>query len=256
MTSPKRLVDEGTSLDRTLLRAAREDRPAPDFERRVIAAALAPTTVAPPLHSPSRLARLARLARPGLIVVAIGAGAAMVGRRGADRPPATAPSVAVAQSTPVPAPPAAAAATSIPVEDEPIAVTTPQRAPLPGVAAPVVASAPRGSGAPSTPPPVVDTAAKRALPSLGREVELLDTVKQRLKAGSPAEAERALDAYDDEFPQGTLKPESSVLRIRLLLASGQRARAIALTDEVLRRDPNSVHAKRMRALLAADGAEP
>ena len=250
MTSPKRLVDEGTSLDRTLLRAAREDRPAPDFERRVIAAALAPTTVAPPLHSPSRLAR------PGLIVVAIGAGAAMVGRRGADRPPATTPSVAVAQSTPVPAPPAAAAATSIPVEDEPIAVTTPQRAPLPGVAAPVVASAPRGSGAPSTPPPVVDTAAKRALPSLGREVELLDAVKQRLKAGSPAEAERALDAYDDEFPQGTLKPESSVLRIRLLLASGQRARAIALTDEVLRRDPNSVHAKRMRALLAADGAEP
>ncbi|MBX3220324.1 MAG: hypothetical protein KF795_07365, partial [Labilithrix sp.] len=76
MTSPKRLIDEGTALDRALLRAAREDRPAPDFERRVIAAAVGVALPAPAANL-ARPSLVARLARPRFVAMAaVGIGAA------------------------------------------------------------------------------------------------------------------------------------------------------------------------------------
>jgi hypothetical protein len=86
--------------------------------------------------------------------------------------------------------------------------------------------------------------------SLEREIELLDGVKAKLGAGSAAEAARALDAYDAEFPRGALRPEGTVLRVRVLLLQGDRAAANKLADELLAAQPGSVHGKRMRALLA------
>ncbi|MBX3264735.1 MAG: hypothetical protein KF782_33995, partial [Labilithrix sp.] len=91
--------------------------------------------------------------------------------------------------------------------------------------------------------------------SLQREVELLDAVKRGLRAGLSDEAERALDAYDAEFGQGAMKQEAGFLRIRLLLAKGDRAGAVALGEELLRRHPDNVHAKRIRAALAAEGGD-
>ncbi|MBX3209639.1 MAG: hypothetical protein KF764_31690 [Labilithrix sp.] len=52
-----------------------------------------------------------------------------------------------------------------------------------------------------------------------------------------------------------MKPEAGFLRIRLLLAKGDAAGAAALADELSARHPDSVHAKRIRAALAADGGD-
>src|SRR5690606_12304952 len=113
---------------------------------------------------------------------------------------------------------------------------------LPDAPARAAASAPARAAA-SPAPSGVPTA------SIAREVELLDGVKAKLGAGAADDASRALDAYDAEFPQGTLRPEATVLRIRTLLARGERARAEKLADDFLAKHPSGVHAKRIRALL-------
>jgi outer membrane protein assembly factor BamD (BamD/ComL family) len=59
----------------------------------------------------------------------------------------------------------------------------------------------------------------------------------------------ALDSYDRTFPSGTLAPEAAVLRVQALLARGDRAAAIALTDAFLRAHPASPYAAKMRALV-------
>lgn len=105
------------------------------------------------------------------------------------------------------------------------------------------------AAAPST------TTVKPAAPAAGassieREVELLDVVKAKLGSGATAEAAKALDGYDAEFPSGALRPEGTVLRIRTLLLQGNRAAANALAEDFLQKHPGSVHAKRIRALLA------
>ncbi|MCW5834355.1 MAG: hypothetical protein KIS78_18290 [Labilithrix sp.] len=75
-------------------------------------------------------------------------------------------------------------------------------------------------------------------------------MKAKHAAGAAADAARALDGYDAEFPRGTLRPEATVLRIRTRLALGERAEAERLADDFLARHPSSVHASRIRALLA------
>ncbi|MBX3214419.1 MAG: hypothetical protein KF850_20455 [Labilithrix sp.] len=307
MTPPKRLIDEGTALDQALLRAARADRPAPGFERRVIAAAVGAAAPAPPA-SGVRPSLAARLFRPRFMVIAaLGIGAAafssLSGTQvapggGASAPVEGAHVVAAATAPPpraedavavtpdtlpsapsVAAPSVAALAVAAPSVAAP-AVAAPSVA-APAVAAPIVVAPsvavtapvaavvppsgpvlvrgepgePSGSpraetpSAPASPPVAVSGA------SLQREVELLDAVKRGLRAGQAAEAERALDAYDVEFQQGAMKQEAGFLRIRLLLAKGDRAGAVALGEELLRRHPDNVHAKRIRAVLAADGAD-
>jgi TolA-binding protein len=268
MTAPKRLIEEGTSFDRTLLRAAREDRPSSDFERRVIAAAvLGPVALATALPRPSLLARLARPRFVAIAAIAVGAAALAIlsGDRGA---PVTAASTLAAPPMPVQVDTTEPA--SLPPKPEPagpnvaIAVTTPEALPSvppPATAMPAAMAAPRASTATAaapaaTTPPASEPAGPAAAgSSLQREVELLDAVKRSLRSGAPSDAERALDAYDKEFPRGSLAPEAGFLRVRLLLAKGDRAGAVALGDELLRRDPNSVHTKRIRAALAADGGE-
>ncbi|MBN9166056.1 MAG: hypothetical protein J0I07_34220, partial [Myxococcales bacterium] len=61
---------------------------------------------------------------------------------------------------------------------------------------------------------------------------------------------RELDAYDAEFPHGLLRPEATVLRTRTLLAQGRREEAVKLAEDFLAKHPRSVHANRIRALLA------
>ncbi len=272
MTGPKRLIEDGTAFDRALLRAGREDRPSSDYERRVIAAAVFGTASAAggALVQPSLIARLLR--PQYLAIVALGAGAAALTSSAIERgahPTATslaaasslAPELASTAATePREASPTVAVPTSEQAEEQDIApVITPDALPTAppsaapravGAALPVTPRAATAPGAGVAKAAADDVTAPATGASLQREVELLDAVKQSLRDGDPAAAERALDAYDTEFPAGTLKPEAGFLRIRSLLARGERARAVALGDEILARHPNSVHAKRIRAVLA------
>lgn len=256
MIEPKRLIEEGTAFDRALLQAGREDRPPTDYARRVIAAvALMPTATAGAAVSTSILARLLR--PRWLTMVALGAAATLLV---ATRLPAEGPREADVPARPVA--PIAPTAPEAPLEkraEPPLAhvavpVTTPDALPN----APVPSLQPRERRAPAATaqaPAANREPAPISGASLQREVELLDAVKQSLRAGATADAERALADYDAEFPSGSLKPEAGFLHVRVLLAKGDRARAVALGDELLARYPNTVHAKRIRAVLAAESAE-
>ncbi|MDF2692472.1 MAG: hypothetical protein K0S65_855 [Labilithrix sp.] len=255
MSAPKRLIEEGTAIDRALLRAGRDDRPSADYERRVLAASSAVT-----IASASALARptlFARLARPRTVIVAaIAASAAVFATRERTSSPKMAASPVMVEA---PVSPPAEPRLEEPESEPVVAVATPDSLPSapPPSRLPVLAKVAPPSP-PVAPAPKIDPVPAQPVAgsSLHREVELLDAVKRSLRTGTPADAARALDAYDAEFPNGTLKPESGFLRIRVLLAKGDRAAAVALGDELLSRHPNSVHAKRIRAALAADSTLP
>lgn len=248
MSEPKRLIEDGTEFDRTLLRAHRTELASPGYEQRVIAAALGATSpIDSDVAKDEKPSFVARFARPRyMAAIALGIGAAALAATAAQR---TAPPVPIASASAPPPVSAELAATAEPQE----VVTTPDA--LPNVLVPSAATvATRASAAPapsahgSDPPP---TTSGGSGASLQREVELLDGVKRALRTGAHADAGRALDAYDAEFPQGSLKPEAGFLRVRLLLAKGDRAGATALGEDLLRRYPDTVHAKRIRAALAA-----
>lgn len=235
MKEPKRLLQGGSPLEQSILSSAHDDEsPSPDLEHRVLAAMAAAPLAAAAATSPSFGRFLStRSVLTGVASIAVGAliiGAIL--RKGpepvAPAPP-TAPISTVAKTAEPPAAPT--------TEARPETVMTPDSLPN----APARASAARAATAP--------TPSTAASASIAREIELLDTVKSKLGAGSAAEAAHALDAYDAEFPQGTLRPEASVLRIRTLLLAGDRAGAEKLGKDFLAKNPNGVHAKRVRALL-------
>lgn len=244
MTDPKRLFEDGSAFERSLLASGRDEDPSRDLESKILAAlAAVPATAAPDLpQSPAggpaaSHPSLFRLTAPrGLAMAAavLGLGAVIAassmnegGRHEAPAAPAPVPTVVAA------APPA-------PVVEQ-VAVVTPESLPT----APAVVPSARATAI----APVRGPAAEQA-GSIEREIELLDAVKSKLGAGSAAEASRALDTYDAEFPRGTLRPERTVLRIRTLLLQGNRPAARAMADEFLGTHPGSVHEKRIKALLA------
>ena len=264
MTAPKRLIDDGSAFDRALLRAGREDRPSSAYERRVIAAAS--TLSASASAAAGHPSWLSRLVRPQYLaaVVAIGVGTAFVSSTSVRQGSSFEAASSAANATPnaktqpeVSSAPSPAMSSETSAEASPHAapVTTPEA--LPSAPAPVVTAARASVSAPAPVEPparVVAAVSSSSGVSLQREVELLDSVKQSLRSGAHADAQRALDGYDAEFPSGTLKPEAGFLRIRLLLAKGDRAKARALGDELRTRYPKGVHARRIEAALAADAA--
>lgn len=302
MSLPKRLLEDGSSLDRALLRAGREDEPSDELRRKVLGAMAFGGAAA----SAPRPSLLSRLARPRFFAIA---GAAVVGGAaifatvsGGSAPVAKAPVVAPvdlrdqaakvsdeptpAASVTMPdalpsAPPLAlgpgpASTIVVPPDPENLALA-PRIAPpaasihhpgeLPARPALSASLASPSAAVASNPASVAPTAATgptaagaiaahepAAASPLERETAALDAVKRQIDRGSAADALRALDAYEGEFPHGLLRPEAGALRVRALLAQGDRARATAVADELLARHPNSVHAKRIRALLADAGA--
>lgn len=238
MKEPKRLLEMGSMFERSILEQGRDERPSDDVARKTLAAMAATQVAGAPL-APSRL----RLPSPRALVtgaLAIG-GAALV-----------AASISSSFVAPPPAPPSSRVAPThsevrpSAVVEERAPVVTPDS--LPNAAtvntAPVVAM--------SAPAPVraVPKVAPVASASIAREVELLDGVKSSLASGDAAAAAKELDAYDAEFPEGSLRPEATVLRIRTLLARGDRAAADKLGQEFLAKHPTGIHAKRVRSLLA------
>jgi hypothetical protein len=93
-------------------------------------------------------------------------------------------------------------------------------------------------------------AAVRSQPDISLEIASLDGARTALRRGNAGGALAALDRYDAEFGKsGGLRVEATVLRIDALLRSGNRARATALANAFLARNPKSPYAARVRALL-------
>jgi len=244
MKEPKRLFESGSPLERSILGFGRDEAPSDDLARKTLSAMAAVRVAhAAPSPSPSRWPR----PRSNLVgTAAIGLGALLVGLITAREPaptPVSAPPAPVAR---VESPPAVVSA---PDEEREVVITPDSLPSAPVRSAPIGAQSP--SARVTTPAPV---AAPAGSASIAREVELLDSVKAKLGAGQAGEAARALDAYDAEFPAGTLRPEATVLRIRTLLASGDRPSAEKLGSAFLAEHPSGVHAKRVRALLGESPA--
>ncbi|MBN1605272.1 MAG: hypothetical protein JW940_01490 [Polyangiaceae bacterium] len=85
--------------------------------------------------------------------------------------------------------------------------------------------------------------------SLTREVALLREARLALARGDARAALVAIDRRDREFPQGSLGPEATLLRVESLVRAGDRARAKLVASSFLRRQPRGPHADRMRTLL-------
>ena len=232
MKDPQRLLDSGSAFERDLLSSSHDEIPSKDLDRRVLAA-MAGVPIASAATAPGLSRFLStKSVIAGFAVIALGA--LVAGGMMRREPQAPSPTKAPAPAITTPAP-----TTEAPRET----VMTPESLPnAPANAPPAVRSVTKTTAPLPAPAPTASA-------SIAREIELLDDVKAKLGAGSPSEAARALDSYDREFPQGTLRPEATVLRIRTLLLNGDRAGAEKVGNDFLAKNPNGVHAKRVRALL-------
>jgi hypothetical protein len=86
--------------------------------------------------------------------------------------------------------------------------------------------------------------------SLSRELEVLKQAHEALARGNPNGALAALDDYHARFPQGALGAEETVIRVRALLARGDRARATAIAHQFSTAHPDSLYARRVEALVS------
>ena len=84
---------------------------------------------------------------------------------------------------------------------------------------------------------------------LAQEMRLLDAARRVLASGDARSALSTLAQYERTFPNGALGPEASVLTVRALLATGDRAAAEALGQRIIERAPHSEHADAVRAVL-------
>ena len=233
-------------FERALLRAGQRERAPRGADRRLLAAlgvgGGGALTAAAASYS-SKLSGKGVLATVAVSVAAVVAGSwAVTSSQDAPEPATTsiAPPVEIAPS---PAAPAAElkveALPSTRVED------------LPSSSPP----APKPAGKAGTPAAAMATAAaagSEETPSLAREVALVQGARAALARGEANEALRTLDVHDREFPNGTLRPESRVLRIEALVrAGGERnvAQANALGDVFLAEHRSGPQARRVRAVL-------
>jgi hypothetical protein len=226
VNEPKRLLDEGSDLDRLLLSAGMDEAPPPRALERTLAAIGVGTAVGVGGGAAAGSAALAAEAAAG---AGAGAGAAGSGWLGAGVAKIVL-GLAVAGSAVGGGYFMAAheAEERARVElaggaanDRLGSATSGADGPVPLVVLTSSASgrtSPRSESAPGR----IDGAPPRALGSagaLGGEVELLDQARRALLAGDPSACLARLAAYDSRFPQGQLKAEASELRQRALAAS-------------------------------------
>jgi hypothetical protein len=86
--------------------------------------------------------------------------------------------------------------------------------------------------------------------SLSRELQVLKQAHEALARGNPNGALAALDDYHARFPQGALGAEETVIRVRALLARGDRARATAVAHQFSAAHPDSLYARRVELLVS------
>lgn len=166
----------------------------------------------------------------------------------AAEPAEVTPAVA-SPANPEPSPPAAATATPRPASaanpllpmaaSEPVSVALPEKSSAPTSAAFAPLASAKATEAPPSPS------------SLTAEIRLLDRARAALAAGDAGGAAQALDAYAASRPSGVLTQEATVLRVRLLIARGQRAEAVELARRSVAQHPESAQADLLRQLANA-----
>ena len=105
--------------------------------------------------------------------------------------------------------------------------------------------------APAAVPPIPATAPVQAGSSVVAEVASLDRARAALASGDARESLTRLSAHDAAFPTGALQPEAVVLRVRALIALGERGRAAQVANHFIAVHPESAQAGRLRALIGA-----
>lgn len=283
MTAPQRLIEADDEFERDLIRSAHADRPSSRaLERTLIGLGVQfyklPSALASPAPTAAMSGKvgglvLAKWLVTGVVIGVAGiTGAQAVGHAltqharhateapepvaahsnaravaASDRAPrATVPDVtgSASQTAPSTAPPSAR-----PRPTANLGLETP--AP-PRAASAIAAESSKPSA--STALPAVGSfaleAAHASRSGLADEMRVLDGVRRALATGAPRSALSALGNYEHAFPQGALRPEAAVLKVRALLAAGDRAGAEALGQRIIERAPRSEHADAVRAELA------
>jgi len=237
-SDPKRLTVVGaTDLERSLLQAARRERPSHELTARMAAglgisaaavtAAAAVTTAAPGAAAAAPVAvaktTLAAWVPAGVLAAAVAAGVVGVRLSSAPAP--------VGQNKP------AAAVVAAPAEE------------MPAMAPPVGASTERRSEKirRRTAAPAVVPAPPAPVPAgdLRDQIALVDAARTAVKARSTARALVLLRRYDVSYPGGAFRPEVLALRIEALAEAGHAAEARGLAREFLARYPHSPLADRV-----------
>lgn len=103
----------------------------------------------------------------------------------------------------------------------------------------------------SAPSPVKPSSIARSAEasSLADEVAALDQARVAAAEHNPARTMALLDAYQRQFPNGSLGPEAQLLRIEALVQSGRRAQALPLARRLLTAAPDGPLSERIHALL-------
>ncbi len=248
MSAPRRLMDEGTALERSLLEAAALDAPTATSKRNAALAlglAVAPLATGSTATAVKTAAGLKGGAFAKLATVLAIGGAitvAAVQYRAAEPPVRVAPSPPSPPATQLPPPPEAEP-TSAPVVEAPVVATIP-----------VAPARPRRSAV-ARPRPVVaveiapTTEVAEPVSTLMLELTLLDQARAALRAGQSSRALDALAEHARQFPQGVLATEAEAMRIEALLERGDRSRAIELADAFFAAHPASPLGRRLRSLL-------
>jgi hypothetical protein len=250
----KRLTEElPEGFEATLLRAGQGGEPPPDRQRRALEAALG--VVAASSAAPLALkAGVAAATKPSGVVgaavalgwkaVAVTAVAVVASAAAATyvwNGPSAAPKSTVALPAPPMSPPTAAPAR---------AVDDPPHAP---VAAPRVAAPPSAPSAATVARAVAGPPSDPAAEVSAAEISALDDARTAVESRRPADAVRALDAYDARFPHGSLAKEAALVRIQALVDLGDRPEALRRARE-LTAAPNSdgLYRARLRRILGSD----
>ena len=240
MTSdPKRLTVVGaTDLERSLLQAARRERPSHELTARMAAglgisaaavtAAATVTAAAPGVAAaaPVAAAKTTVAVWVSAGVLAAAAAAGVVGVRLSSAPAPAGSNRPVAAVVAAPAEEMPAVAPSVGASSERRSEKLRRRSAAP-LAAPSPAPAPAPAG------------------DLRDQIALVDAARTAVKAGSTERALVLLRRYEVSYPGGAFRPEALALRIEALDEAGHAAEARALAREFLTRYPHSPLADRI-----------
>jgi hypothetical protein len=135
----------------------------------------------------------------------------------------------------------------------PVVAPLPEPAPTPPSGKANAPTPPSDSRSPRNSPPVAlenapelpSPATANARRDLARETSLVSEASRKVESGDPTRALALLDQYAREYPNGVLRPEAGVVRVRALVATGRRKEAELLAGS----EPNSAHARSMQRAL-------
>jgi len=236
-SDPKRLTVVGaTDLERSLLQAARRERPSHELTARMAAglgisaaavtAAATVTAAAPGVAAaaPVAAAKTTVAVWVSAGVLAAAAAAGVVGVRLSSAPAPAGSNRPVAAVVAAPAEEMPAVAPSVGASSERRSEKLRRRSAAP-LAAPSPAPAPAGD--------------------LRDQIALVDAARTAVKAGSTERALVLLRRYEVSYPGGAFRPEALALRIEALDEAGHAAEARALAREFLTRYPHSPLADRI-----------